>query len=76
MWAFNGEKKKNHPAAFPEELPKRCISMFSFIEDVVCDPFSGIGTTCNVAQKMNRKYVGIELSESYYNFSIERLKTI
>jgi DNA modification methylase len=44
-WRFNGEKQVGHEAMFPEELPRRLIKMFSFVEDIVLDPFLGSGTT-------------------------------
>ena len=46
IWSFPTEsaKRVNHPAPFPVELPKRCIEMFTFLGDVVLDPFLGSGT--------------------------------
>ena len=43
---------------------------------IIYDPFMGTGTTAYVAKKMNRKYIGSEIGENYYNFSIERLSQI
>ena len=47
VWNFSGESKKKigHPAPFPVELPKRCIKLFSYVDDIVLDPFLGSGTT-------------------------------
>ena len=77
LWSFPPEtammKKYNHPAAFPEELPQRLIQQLSYADDVVLDPFSGAGTTCAVAKKLGRKYIGIEMSEEYHATSLERL---
>ena len=52
IWTFPGESKKRigHPAPFPTELPKRCIKLFSYIDDVVLDPFMGSGTTLIAAK--------------------------
>jgi DNA modification methylase len=78
-WNFSGESKMkqfDHPAMFPEELPKRCIKMFSFKGDVVLDPYNGVGTTCLVAKKFDRKYIGIDLSEEYCKKAESRLKTV
>jgi len=58
---------------FPKELPKRCIEMLSYKDDVVFDPFSGMGTTCLVAKSLKRKYIGFELSVDYCKKSRERI---
>ncbi|WP_066388633.1 DNA-methyltransferase [Helicobacter himalayensis] len=79
LWSFNGESKKRigHPAPFPRELPKRCIKLFSFVGDVVCDPFSGSGTTMIEAYLNKRKFIGIELDKEYCELSKNRfLETI
>jgi len=54
-----------HSAIMPEEIVRRCIKLFTFVGDLVLDPFAGSGTTLRVAQKENRHYVGYEISESY-----------
>jgi len=76
LWTFTPEtkmKKFGHPAMFPEELPKRCIKMFSYIGDTVLDPFMGVGTTCKVAKDLGRKYIGYEIDENYIRTARERL---
>ena len=67
-------KKYGHPAMFPEELALRVIKLFSFVGDVVLDPFNGVGTTTAVAQKLGRKFVGIDISQEYCDIAQERLK--
>jgi len=69
-------KKYEHPAMFPEELVARVIKLFSFKNDVVLDPFNGVGTTTVVAKKLGRKYLGIDISEDYHKKSIQRLKKV
>ena len=59
---------------FPEELPYRIIRMFSFIGDIVLDPFSGSSTTGVAAYKEERQYIGMELEEEYLKTSIKRLR--
>ena len=79
LWNFTPEtraKKFGHPAMFPEELPRRCIQMFSYPEDIIMDPFSGLGTTCYIAKKLNRKFIGFEIDAEYYKLSIERINSI
>ena len=60
----------------PLQLPviERCVELWSNPGDVVLDPFNGIGSTGYQALKMGRKYVGIELKESYYKLSIKNLQ--
>lgn len=53
---------------------ERAIKLWSAPGDLVLDPFSGIGSTGYVALKLERRYVGIELKESYWQSSIENLR--
>lgn len=75
-WNMNTEKLKKvgHPAAFPLQLPERCIKLFTYEEDVILDPFMGSGTTAIACVKTNRKFIGFELDKQYFNLSIERIK--
>jgi site-specific DNA-methyltransferase (adenine-specific) len=54
----------------------RLISLFTYEQESVLDPFNGVGTTTLTAQQLNRKYVGIELSEYYYRIASERHKEL
>jgi site-specific DNA-methyltransferase (adenine-specific) len=54
-----------HSALMPEALAERCIRLFSFVGEVVLDPFAGSGTTLRVAKRLERDYVGYEVMESY-----------
>lgn len=54
-----------HSAIMPEQIAYRCIRLFTFIGDVVLDPFAGSGTTLKVAKSLSRDYVGYEISNSY-----------
>ena len=69
-------KKYDHPAMFPEELVERVLKLFSYQNDVILDPFNGVGTTTVVAKKTNRKYLGIDVSEEYCRKSEMRLKEV
>jgi modification methylase len=72
-WNFSGEKQDKHLAAFPEELPKRLIKMFSFVGDTVLDPFLGSGTTSLAALKLSRNSVGYEIDERCLSTIKDRL---
>jgi site-specific DNA-methyltransferase (adenine-specific) len=56
---------RNHSAAFPIELPKWFIKLFTQPGDLVLDPFLGSGTAALAAKKLNRRYVGIEVMPAY-----------
>ena len=64
--------KEAHFAVFPEELPTLCIKAGSEEGDVVLDPFFGSGTTGWVAQRLGRKWIGIELNEEYIKIANKR----
>ncbi len=66
-------KKFNHPAMFPEKLVERVLKLFSFKNDIILDPFNGAGTTTFVAKKLNRKYLGIDISNEYCEIAKKRL---
>lgn len=77
LWTFSGQSKKGagrHPAPFPIELPRRCIKLFSFVGDVVLDPFLGSGTTLIAAYLNKRKGIGVELDSTYCDIAIRRLE--
>lgn len=65
-----------HPTQKPEALLQRIITATSNAGDTVLDPFSGSGTTCYVAKKLNRNYIGIEKEKEYFNISKRRIESI
>ena len=67
-------KKYGHSAMFPEELVERVLKLFSFKDDIILDPFNGVGTTTAVAKRLSRNYIGIDISEEYCKKAEERLK--
>lgn len=54
-----------HSAIMPEEIVRRCVRLYTYVGDVVLDPFAGSGTTLKVAKELKRNYVGYEISRSY-----------
>jgi len=75
VWTFNGESKKRigHPAPFPLELPKRCIKLFSYVNDIVLDPFVGSGTTLVACKLLDRKGVGVDIDPKYCQLAKDRI---
>lgn len=59
--------KEAHFATFPQEIPRLCISAGSKKGDTILDPFCGSGTTGEVALKLDRDFIGIELNQKYIN---------
>jgi len=72
-WNFAGARQDNHIAMFPEELPRRLIKMFTFVDDVVLDPFLGSGTTALAAKNLNRHSVGYEINKDFISVIKEKL---
>jgi site-specific DNA-methyltransferase (adenine-specific) len=76
IWTFPGQSKKGaggHPAPFPVELPKRCIKLFSYVGDIVLDPFMGSGSTMIASALYNRKGIGIDIDGEYCNIARKRI---
>lgn len=65
-----------HSAIMPEEIPYRCIKLYSCCDDVILDPFAGSGTTLRVAKQLGRNYVGYELYENYRDVIEEKLNSV
>lgn len=76
VWSIANVSDSIHPAVFPEEIPFRLIRMYSFIQEIVLDPFSGMATTGRAAIKTNRRYLGYETNKEYLDISLKRLKEV
>lgn len=72
VWEFAQERRNDHPAPFPLELPKRCIESASIAETVL-DPFSGSGTTAIAAKNLAINYIGIDISPEYCEQAVRSL---
>ena len=69
VWSINtAQSGEAHFAVFPEKIPELCIKAGTKEGDVVLDPFMGSGTTANVAKRLSREWIGIELNEEYARF--------
>ncbi len=78
VWEFSSEsaKKVGHPAPFPVELPYRLIQLYTFLGEVVLDPFMGSGQTALAALKTGRCYLGYEINEEYLKLANDRIQGI
>jgi len=77
VWQIPAEsaRKVGHPAPFPLALAERVIHLYSYLGDVVLDPFAGSGTTCAAAKRLGRHYVGFEVNEAYCALAAQRIDT-
>jgi DNA modification methylase len=80
MYPHDVKREGDHPAPFPERLPARLMRLYTYgavgdySGEVVLDPFCGTGTTCAVAKRMGRRYVGIDVNPAYVAMAQERLR--
>ncbi|MEO0081072.1 MAG: site-specific DNA-methyltransferase [candidate division WOR-3 bacterium] len=75
IWKFPAvsAKKIGHPAPFPEELPYRCIQLYTYKGEVVLDPFIGSGQTAIAALKAGRHFVGYDVDKNYVDLANRRI---
>ena len=78
VWEIAPEsaKRVGHPAPFPVALAGRVIALYSYVGDVVLDPFCGSGTTCVAAQRLGRRWVGYEVSGEYCELARGRVRSV
>jgi site-specific DNA-methyltransferase (cytosine-N4-specific) len=79
IWELVGTKQtlskvERRVAAFPDEIPRRLIRMFSIIGDTVLDPFLGTGTTTKVAIELKRNSIGYEIDKQFKEIIKEKIK--
>ena len=80
MYPEDVKREEGHPAPFPEKLPARLMRLYTYGQcdgfegELIVDPFVGTGTTCIVANKMKRRWIGIDISKNYLEFAEKRIK--
>lgn len=72
----NHIEKEDHPCQFPVELVERCVLALTNEDDIVYDPFCGVGSTMIGALKNNRIAYGTEREEKYVSIGLERIKKL
>ncbi|MEM3787028.1 MAG: site-specific DNA-methyltransferase, partial [Nitrososphaeria archaeon] len=65
IWHIEPDRKSKHPATFPLEIPIRLIKLYSFVGDIVLDPFAGSGTTLIASAMLDRMGLGLEINPKY-----------
>ena len=69
----NGLRNKMHPSEKPVELMKILIENSSNENDIVFDPFMGLGSTGIACKLSNRSFIGIEKDEAYFKIAEQRI---
>jgi DNA modification methylase len=72
----HNSRRVDHPCQLPPMFMYRLISLFTYENEFVLDPFNGAGTTTLAAQQLRRRYIGIEVSEYYHNMALRRHKEL
>lgn len=62
-----------HPAQKPVSILKKMIEIASNEDDIIFDPFMGVGSTGVAALNLNRRFIGVEINETYYNAAKKRI---
>lgn len=65
VWHIANTSRPDHPAVFPEEIPRRLTKLFTFYGETVLDPFAGSGTTARAAIPLGRRVVCVEQNRQY-----------
>jgi site-specific DNA-methyltransferase (adenine-specific) len=75
VWEMRPEsaRRVGHPAPFPVDLPERLIHLYTYVGDVVLDPFLGSGSTAVAAARTGRHHVGYDTDPAYVEIARDRL---
>lgn len=68
-----GKEDRDHPTQKPLGVMKWCIQQLPADAQTILDPFMGSGTTGVACAKLGRKFIGIEISEKYFNIAVKRI---
>jgi len=76
IWDIKTETKGLTKANFSLDLPTKAINLLTYEGDLVLDPFMGSGTTALAAKRLNRKFIGFEISKEYCKIANDRINEI
>jgi site-specific DNA-methyltransferase (adenine-specific) len=75
QWKYLNDSRPMTKATFSMDIPTKAIKILSYKNDIVLDPFNGSGTSCVAAEILDRRWIGIELSENYTKIATERIQS-
>ena len=75
-WNYFSDTKSLTKATFSMDIPSKAIKILTYKNDIVLDPFMGSGTTAAAAELLNRRWLGIELSENYCEIARNRIEMV
>lgn len=75
VWEIPPEsaRRVGHPAPFPVDLPRRLIELYTYVDDIVLDPFMGSGSTAVAAARTDRRYLGYDTDPDYVKLAKQRV---
>jgi len=76
IWKLRTQTKELTKANYHTDLSNMCIKLLSYENELVFDPFMGSGTTAVSCKKLNRRYIGFEISPDYCNIANKRLDNV
>jgi len=76
VWYIANTSDPDHPAVFPLEIPHRLIKLFTFVDEIVLDPFAGLGTTAVAALRLGRRAICVDENPEYVRIMKERLPRV
>ena len=75
QWKYLNDSRPLTKATFSMDIPSKAIKILSYKNDIILDPFNGSGTSCVAAEILDRRWIGIELSENYCKIARERIQS-
>lgn len=75
QWKYLNDSRPLTKATFSMDIPTKAIKILSYKNDIILDPFNGSGTSCVAAEILERRWIGIELSENYCEIARERVQS-
>ena len=75
QWKYLNDSRPMTKATFSMDIPTKAIKILTYKNDIVMDPFNGSGTSCVAAEILDRRWIGIELSENYTKIASERIQS-